>query len=131
MEPIGHNNPSEGRNKHKLCTMNETSWRKTSLLERVRQGLVATDPTTEEEKRQFYRLIIEHQSELPLKLRPEIITAASNGEIPPDFFEFRVLLPFFEDEIDSDVDTEEEVELVIRCFPCLFLLLAFENHLKD
>jgi len=146
--------------------------RKTSLLERVRQGLVTTNLTTDEEKCQFNRLIVEHQSEFPSNIRPAIIGAAVYAEKRFDHFEcvlfeavvtalaglpFRGQLQMYvydnvptEEEVElirdqwrrdrvmfateewnglnSDVDTEEEVELMIRCFSfisrCFFSFLT-------
>eukprot|EP00592_Proboscia_alata_P021389 CAMPEP_0194422896 /NCGR_PEP_ID=MMETSP0176-20130528/22231_1 /TAXON_ID=216777 /ORGANISM="Proboscia alata, Strain PI-D3" /LENGTH=387 /DNA_ID=CAMNT_0039231907 /DNA_START=65 /DNA_END=1225 /DNA_ORIENTATION=- len=161
---------SERKNEHN---------RPSPLLERVReQPCFVVDPTTEEEARQKAKLITEHRSEFPLKLRPAIEAALVEvgPENQPEIFLSEVYVAakefflgrsiqnenendreelelsegcceavkklffgrfFIQNEnehehdreennlseewhgLDSDIDTEEEVELAIRFFPSL------------
>ena len=116
---------------------------KPSLLERLRQQHVVVDPTTEKDARQKMNLIIEHRSEFPLNLRESIRESLGeeHSECQPEMFlseVYKSVKAFFfgrsnrnndesDDEsestfkwwygLDSDVDSEEEVELAIRLFP--------------
>jgi hypothetical protein len=118
---------------------------KPSLLERLRQQRVVVDPTTEKDARQKMNLIIEHRLEFPSNLREAIRESLGeeHSECQPEIFlseVYKSVKAFFfgrsnrnndesDDEskstlqwwygLDSDVDTEEEVELAIRLFPNL------------
>ena len=121
--------------------MDEVSHQETSLLEQLRQKF---SEERQEEARQKMKLMIKHQTEFPSKLRPVIAEAESNGATDPETFlaEFyknlRSCIKYisfdnldsFDDEAkmelvprwypDSDVDTEDEVELMFRLFPMIF-----------
>eukprot|EP00533_Pseudo-nitzschia_delicatissima_P007155 CAMPEP_0116101778 /NCGR_PEP_ID=MMETSP0327-20121206/12988_1 /TAXON_ID=44447 /ORGANISM="Pseudo-nitzschia delicatissima, Strain B596" /LENGTH=374 /DNA_ID=CAMNT_0003593755 /DNA_START=249 /DNA_END=1373 /DNA_ORIENTATION=+ len=108
-----------------------------SLLERLRQKLIVVNPTTEEEEREKVKLIVEHKSEFPSKLRPAITSTSTLYNIEPDAEAFLATLNlaltrFFSCEsvetggpalfvppqsLNDEIDTAEEVELLLRCFP--------------
>lgn len=133
--------------------MDKTDRHERSLLEEMRQNPKFLNELCHQ---QTMKLIIEHQSEFPSKLRPRIIAAASNedgSEALPlvflilvsqavnNFFLGRFALDddVFDVEVfvhtmwsrNSDVDTVEEVELAIRFFPgvlaSIFFLLLCEK----
>ena len=105
-----------------------------SLLELIRQKLIVIDCNVKKEKRIKQELILEHKSSFPAKLRPAIDAAALQTQ--PELFLSEVyqavnsfILGRFTQRndrllrtvdwhgVDSDVDTEEQVELAIRLFP--------------
>lgn len=117
-----------------------------NILKRLRMKLVVVNPTTAGEQREKMKLIIEHQSKLPSKLREAIQGVVEQNESPEVFLSkvYKATTAFFfgqpyriddedenegnEDEgtvlpsdwwrgLDFEVDTEEEAELAIRFFP--------------
>jgi len=109
----------------------------TSLLQRLRRRQLVVHPTTtEDEAKQKQKLILDHRSEFPSKLRCFI---QKGSKLPPEIFlrgiyealkklflrlphscHMRIDLPWdrdFSHGLDAAVDTEEEVELAIRFFP--------------
>ena len=123
----------------------ESAPKELSLLERLRRKLVLVEPSTEEEASTLRDLIIDHVHELPNKLRPAIAKASEKKVNSPalefinDFF---ITVVFFfmgrslvhrsinmEERrfslrewhgLDSEIDTEEEAEVLIRLFPNVF-----------
>lgn len=111
-----------------------------SLLEMLRQQRIVVDARTTSEVMEKKRLIVEHQSKFPSKLRPAIIRGQNSvprtflayfyKEVKNFFFgrcdsiaEIRLVhneelnLPVEWHGLDRGVDTEEEVETAIRFFP--------------
>ncbi len=108
------------------------------LLERLRQKPVVAKPATEEEAGEKVKLIIAHESEFPRKFRPAIRHALLVDTTIPDPYAFlgsvyAAVVTFFRCEslteetdisrigspgsLNDEVDTAEEVEVLLRCFP--------------
>jgi len=71
-------------------------------------------------------MVIEHQSEFPIKLRPKIAARAANFTNPVDFL-VQVELDFLSfieagrcQGPDRSVDSEEEIEVMLRLSPCVW-----------
>lgn len=121
----------------------------TSLLERLRQEptMKCFGSLNGEEATERMKLMVKHQSEFPSRLRPEILVGKNHaeqsvGDSTPErvarvfaSFVFRAVKDLFfggsrrNDEaprewygIDSDVDTEDQVELTIRLFPDVLVI---------
>eukprot|EP00533_Pseudo-nitzschia_delicatissima_P014932 CAMPEP_0197268336 /NCGR_PEP_ID=MMETSP1432-20130617/4113_1 /TAXON_ID=44447 /ORGANISM="Pseudo-nitzschia delicatissima, Strain UNC1205" /LENGTH=363 /DNA_ID=CAMNT_0042733377 /DNA_START=636 /DNA_END=1727 /DNA_ORIENTATION=+ len=115
------------------------------LLERLRQKLIVVNPTTEEEAREKVKLIVEHTSEFPSKVRPAITSMSTQYNIEPDAEAFLATLylaltRFFSCEsvetgepalfvppqsLNDEIDTAQEIELLLRCFPNLLTTKLF------
>lgn len=112
--------------------MNDFFRYKPTLLEQLRTNSVVVSPNTPEECWEKARLIIEHKSEFPSTLRPVISNAALRFHSSIGFLSQLdiAVIVFFANECvldgttsfewqgrDNEVDTDEEVELLIRLFP--------------
>jgi len=108
-----------------------------SFLEGLRQNLIVVKPTTDEEAREKVKVIVENESEFPSKFRPAIryaLLAYTTNPNPRGFLLslYSSLVRFFScssligdagiptdspESLNDRVDTAEEVEVLLRCFP--------------
>lgn len=97
---------------------------KPNILELLRLKQIEVDPTTDDEKREKIKLVIEHESKFPSKLREIIRSGAeeNESEAQPDIFlwnVYKAITAFFfgqpypvdgEDENEGDNDDEDNGE---------------------
>jgi len=84
-----------------------------SILERLRMKLVVVDPTTEDDEREKMKVIIQHESKFPSKLREAIQGAAEENESPDVFLSkvYKATTAFFFGQpyrVDGENENENE-----------------------